>query len=144
MMQSWTTPLWCVLIALSLTQGQDDQPNDSLKTAIDALSRRQRDLAAAGPNYYVGGGLAQYRFSDRDAVPRDDLAFLATPRDFAGKLQQAIQSRRGTPWRYSDNYCDAHERTWGRMPEESICLPIHLRIPHNLLQPQIMVLKSTI
>ncbi|PSN38927.1 hypothetical protein C0J52_11874 [Blattella germanica] len=47
-MKSWTAPLWCMLILLSLTQGQDDQTSDSLRTAIEAVSRRQRDLATAG------------------------------------------------------------------------------------------------
>jgi hypothetical protein len=87
-MQTWTAPLWCVLLViLSLAQGQEEQPNDSLRTAIEAVSRRQRDLAAASPNYYANGGLAQYRYSDRDAAPVDELAFLATPRDFTGKFQ---------------------------------------------------------
>jgi hypothetical protein len=72
-----------------LTQGQNEQQNDdSLRTAIEALSRRQRDLASSGPNYYVGGGLSQYLYADRDTVPRGDLAFLGTPRDFTGKTEQ--------------------------------------------------------
>jgi hypothetical protein len=83
-MQSWT-PFWCVLLVISLTQGQDEQPNDSLKTAIEAVSRRQRDLAGPRPNYYSSGGLSQYRYSDRDTEPVDELAFLAAPRDFTGK-----------------------------------------------------------
>lgn len=86
-MQSWTAPLWCVLVIISLTQGQDEQPNDSLKTAIEAVSRRQRDLAGPRPNYYANGGLSQYRYSDRDTEPVDELAFLATPRDFTGDGQ---------------------------------------------------------
>jgi hypothetical protein len=88
-MQSWTAPLWCVLVVISLTQGQEEQPNDSLKTAIEAVSRRQRDLAGPRPNYYASGGLSQYRYSDRDrdrdTEPVDELAFLAAPRDFTGK-----------------------------------------------------------
>jgi hypothetical protein len=84
-MQSWTAPLWCVLVVISLTQGQDEQPSDSLKTAIEAVARRQRDLAGPRPNYYASGGLSQYRYSDRDTEPVDELAFLAAPRDFTGK-----------------------------------------------------------
>lgn len=85
-MQSWTAPLWCVLVVISLTEGQDEHPNDSLKTAIEAVSRRQRDLAGPRPNYYASGGLSHYRYADRDTEPVDELAFLTAPRDFTGKM----------------------------------------------------------
>lgn len=93
-MQIWTVPLWCVLVILPLTQGQDEQPSDSLRTAIEAVSRRQRDLAASRPGHNVNGGLASCRYSDRDVAPGDELAFLGAPRDFTGK----------TVWRCHGNY----------------------------------------
>ena len=83
-MRSWKAALYCLVLLASLTLGQEEQPSDSLRTAIEAVSRRQRDLAAAGPNYYTGG-LSQYRYQDGDARPGEELAFLATPREFAGQ-----------------------------------------------------------
>ena len=93
-MQIWTAPLWCVLVILSLTQGQDEQSSDSLRTAIEAVSRRQRDLAASRPGHNVNAGLASCLYSDRDVAPGDELAFLGAPRDFTGK----------TVWRCHGNY----------------------------------------
>ncbi|XP_069673840.1 uncharacterized protein [Periplaneta americana] len=85
-MHSWTSALLCLLVLLSLSQGQDEQPSDSLRTAIEAVSRRQRDLATAGSNYY-SGGLSQYRYPERDSAVPEELAFLASPRDFTGDGQ---------------------------------------------------------
>jgi hypothetical protein len=93
-MQSWTAPFWCVLVVLTLAQGQEEQASDSLKTAIEAVSRRQRDLAGPRPNYYPNGGQSQYRFSDRDTEPVDELAFLATPRDFTGNTSWRCHGNR--------------------------------------------------
>ena len=70
--------LWCLVVLVSLVSGQED----SLRSAIEAVSRRQRDLAAAGPNYYTGG-LSQYRYQESDG-PGEELAFLASPREFTG------------------------------------------------------------
>ncbi|KAJ9592163.1 hypothetical protein L9F63_001279 [Diploptera punctata] len=85
-MGSWKAALSCLVVLVSLALAQDEQPNDSLRTAIEAVSRRQRDLAAAGPNYYTGS-LSQYRYQDSDTEPVDGLAFLATPREFTGDGQ---------------------------------------------------------
>jgi hypothetical protein len=85
MMQTWTTSLWCVLVIVSLTHGQDEQPIDSLRSAIEAVSRRQRDLAVSRPSYYVSGGLVPNSYSDIEAAPGEELAFLAAPRHFTGK-----------------------------------------------------------
>ena len=92
-MKSWTAPLWCMLILLSLTQGQDDHTSDSLRTAIEAVSRRQRDLATDGPKYYSNAGLSQYRYPERDSAAPEELAFLATPRDFTGILYFSYYTR---------------------------------------------------
>ncbi|KAK7863357.1 hypothetical protein R5R35_004330 [Gryllus longicercus] len=76
---AWWLPLLLLAAAGAAALGDDaDGGADSLKSALEAISRRQRDLAALGG---AAPPLAHYR------APPADLAFLAPPRDFAGDGQ---------------------------------------------------------
>nr|CAD7428779.1 unnamed protein product [Timema monikensis] len=70
-----------LLVAIFIS-AQDDQNNDSLKSAIEAIYRRQRDLAYAEENYR----LDPYPYP-LETKPGEDLAFIASPGDLAGDGQ---------------------------------------------------------
>ncbi|XP_067008307.2 zinc finger CCCH domain-containing protein 13 [Anabrus simplex] len=78
-----TTPV-LLLLVVSLLATHIQANDDSLKSALEAISRRQRDLATSGGSGYFAG-LSQYRFPQREA--EEELAFLTPAREFAGDGQ---------------------------------------------------------
>nr|CAD7586674.1 unnamed protein product [Timema genevievae] len=81
-MNDWLSKVLINLLVAIFISAQDDQNNDSLKRAIEAIYRRQRDLAYAEENYR----LDPYPYP-LETKPEDDLAFIASPGDLAGDGQ---------------------------------------------------------
>nr|CAD7402216.1 unnamed protein product [Timema cristinae] len=78
-MNDWLSKVLINLLVAIFISAQDDQNNDSLKSAIEAIYRRQRDLAYAEENYR----LDPYPYP-LETKPGEDLAFIASPGDLAG------------------------------------------------------------
>nr|CAD7259475.1 unnamed protein product [Timema shepardi] len=78
-MNDWLSKVLINLLVAIFISAQDDQNNDSLKSAIEAIYRRQRDLAYAEENYR----LDPYSYP-LETKPGDDLPFIASPGDLSG------------------------------------------------------------